>query len=504
MQPHTTFSGFHSHSSLFLGALVLCLASCGAESGGTSSVSRPNVLLISVDSLRQDHVSAYGYKTVHAGGEITTPAVDRLAREGVLFENALTSTSWTLPSHMALMTGLEDSLHGVSDNSKRLDPAIGTLAEMLSARGYQTAGFFTGPNLHPIFGFGAGFETYTNASGVALSDELFELAESDKNALATVHRRSHAGLTSPELTDRGLAWLDEHGQGTDPFFLFMHFWDPHYNYDPPDEYRERFDGGYEGPTNAAHFLYSRTIKTPRDMQHILAMYDAEIRYTDDHITRLLDRLDSLGLADNTLVIFVSDHGEEFYEHGKKGHQRNFFDESVQIPLVMRLPGTLPAGTRIEALARIQDILPTICEITDTAAPEHVTGLSLKPLIDGQNEVSRVQSFALELPRRERKMSGVRGDDLLVVWDHAEQRGSFYDLNLDPKELQPHHFDDLETSELEPVKLLRERLADLEELRSKLPVTAGHGGVESLPQGLEDDLRKNGYLGGPETEAEDGE
>jgi arylsulfatase A-like enzyme len=487
MRLDTFFLGMARSGGL---ALVVALAGCG----GSSEAQRPNVLLISVDSLRRDHLSSYGYRPIFAKDELTTPAVDGLVRDGVLFEDAVSTTSWTLPAHMALMTGLADTLHGVTDNAKRLDPAIDTLAELLSARGYHTGGFFSGPNLHPVFGFGAGFETYANASGLALPDAAFEASEDEANALLGIHGQSHKGLTSPEVNRRALAWLDDAAGGEEPFFLFLHYWDPHYNYVPPADYAARFDPSYTGGSDGSRFIETYDIKSSRARLHILSLYDAEIRYTDDHIGLVLARLDELGLADDTLVVFVSDHGDEFFEHKKKGHQRNFFDESIRVPMVMRWPGHLPAGLRIDPQVRLQDVLPTVAELVDIAPPAYVTGTSLVPLIEGASEGPPAQVFELNLPRRDTHRFGLRQKGLYVYWDQTKGEGAFYDLSTDPKEQRPTPLGKLADSDLPAARLLRARLAELEAARQYMPSTAGHSGLDGLPAELEADLRANGYLG----------
>ena len=473
-----------------LAGLLLVSAACSQ-----APAPRPNILLISVDSLRADHVSAYGHRSPLApNGDPTMPAVDQLAAGGVLFRNAMTTTSWTLPSHMALMTGMNDSLHGVMDNAKSLDPAIQTLAEALKAQGYQTGGFYTGPNLHETFGFSQGFDAYKNASGDELPDELFARTTEEDNKLAKLHNRSHHGVTSPLLTQMSTDWLDQAAQKDAPFFLFMHFWDPHYNYEPPDDYAARFDPNYTGSTDPSQFIYSRDVKSPRDMQHILAMYYAEIRYTDDHIAHVLKRLDELGLTEETLVVFTADHGDEFFEHGKKGHQRNFFTESIHIPLVIRYPGKIMPGTVVEPQVRIQDVLPTICELLDIPVPPYVNGMSLVDLIEGGTKGPPSQALELNLPRRGIHLSGLRNKDMLVVWDFAEGKGEYFDLHIDPRELKPNPFTDLETSNVLPVRLLREQLAELAAQRAAVPRTGGHSDLESLPEDLTSDLEAMGYLG----------
>lgn len=482
-------------------ALFACAAALLASACGSDAPSHPNVLVISVDSLRMDHVSAYGYKPTYAPHERTMPTVDRLAREGALFTNAITTTSWTLPSHMALFTGLNDRLHGVVDNAKSLDPALQTLAEALQANGYRTGGFFTGPNLHPAFGFDHGFDVYEDATDSELPEELFARTTDDLNGLLEVHVQSHSGITSPALTERGLAWLDEAADSGEPFFLFMHYWDPHYNYEAPQEYRDRFDPHYDGPVDAEKFIYAYNIRTPRDVQHVRAMYDAEIRYTDDHIAKLIARLDALGLTDDTIIVFTADHGEEFYEHGKKGHQRNFFSESVRIPLVIRYPHRIDPGTVVTPIVRIQDIMPTVLELTDTGVPAYATGASLLPLMEGAEEGPGPQLLELDLPRRDMHLSGLRDENMLVVWDHVEQKGEYYDLRVDMRELQPVVFDDLTTNDKLPVRMLREALVEQELLARELPRTAGHAELEVLPPELVADLESAGYLGALEEQAD---
>ena len=163
------------------------------------------------------------------------------------------------------------------------------------------------------------------------------------------------------------------------------------------------------------------------------MYDAEIRYTDDHIGMLLARIEKLGLAQDTLIVFTADHGEEFFDHGKKGHQRNFYDESVRLPLVMRLPGVLPSGKSVQRMARIQDIGPTILDLCDVAAPDYFEGVSLRsswePRDPDVKSVAPVQILSLELPGKGINKVGLRRKDLKVVWDFEEQTGELFVLYL---------------------------------------------------------------------------
>jgi arylsulfatase A-like enzyme len=479
-------------------AVSIVLGACSNAPTGFSAKG-PNVLLISVDSLRRDHVSTYGYRNRISPSAITTPTVDRLAANGIRFNDAVSSTSWTLPSHMSLMTGLPDMLHGVVNSEKSLDPALLTLAELLQDRGYQTGGFFTGPNLHPYFGFADGFDTYESCSEVAMPLGAFDGMENPDRL--EMHEASHKGLTSPVLLDRSMKWLDEAAARDDPFFLFVHWWDPHYDYEPPQEYADMFDPDYDGDSDATNFYLGRETKTPRDMDYVQSMYDAEIRYTDDHIGRLVDHLDTLGLTENTLIVFTADHGDEFYDHGKKGHQRNFYEESIRLPLVMSLPGVLPAGIEIGRMVRIQDLAPTILEVCDVAAPTYFEGLSLRALWDetaDQDSVpkSPVQVFELDLPSRDILKVGLRRKDVKVTWDYTEGTGEVFNLREDPLELNPTVFTDFEDPELAAVRFLKEKLEELEARAKDIPRTPGHKGAGEMPVELEQDLSSAGYLGGP--------
>ncbi|MBU0617850.1 MAG: sulfatase-like hydrolase/transferase, partial [Planctomycetes bacterium] len=187
----------------------------------------PNILLISVDALRPDHLGCYGY------GRATSPNIDKLAGEGALFENAISSTSWTLPAHAALFTGLADSVHGCTDTDRRLAENRYTLAERLKDAGYATVGFFSGPYLHPVFELGQGFDEYVDCTSYP---ELTERNGIDAKAVdsASVHERSHRDITNPRVYERASAWLTENKRR--PFFMFVHMWDVHFDFIPPPPY----------------------------------------------------------------------------------------------------------------------------------------------------------------------------------------------------------------------------------------------------------------------------
>jgi arylsulfatase A-like enzyme len=311
---------------------------------------RPNVLLVSIDSLRADHLGSYGY------ARDTSPTIDRLAREGVLFETAISSAPWTIPAHATMLTGLPPEVHGVNSWLHRLGPEAYSVAEVMQGAGYDTAAFVSGPTVMAQYGFDQGF---------ALFDE--SMAEPDR-------KRSARGTTSPGLVALVDGFLERwSGSGrVAPFFVFLHMWDVHYDYAPPAPYDRMFDPDYRGDVTADDFERNRRINARmarRDLEHVIALYDGEIRFTDDHLGRIVARLRGLGVLDDTIVVVTSDHGDEFFEHGWKGHAKTLFDEVIHVPLVIRYPRRIASGQRVAAQVRLMDIAPTILGLARVGAPD---------------------------------------------------------------------------------------------------------------------------------------
>jgi len=405
------------------GALVAAIAVAPGCSRGPER--RPNVLLISIDSLRADHLDCYGYRS--ATGAPTSPTLDRFAREGVVFEHALSTTSWTRPSHHALLTGLPDLLHGGALDQNGLAPERVELAQVLQDAGYATAGFYSGPYLGERYRFGEGFDSYSNASGVderidaAIAGVVEELKAdttdsperrqqrlSDRIA-AVIEDEYHRAESADRVSDAAIGWLDRHAAAADPFFLFVHYFDVHYDYAPPEErYAARFwPGGVRPRLNGDHFFDDEEIHAGMqrdDLAGVVSCYDGEILWVDEQVGRLLKRVDELGLRDDTLVVVVSDHGDEFFEHGAKGHRQNLFAPTLDVALLARLPARLPANRRVAARVSLCDVAPTIVELAgvqaqaDARAPtldaargalvHGMWGRSLLPLVTGSETSDR--------------------------------------------------------------------------------------------------------------------
>jgi arylsulfatase A-like enzyme len=382
---------------------------------------KPNLILVSIDSLRADRVGAYGAE------RDTSPAIDRLAAEGGLFETVMAPTSWTLPSHVTLLTGLSVPVHGVAEPRDRLDDRRTTLAQHLSANGYRTAGFVSAPFLHRAYGFARGFERYANFGvtdgSVSAPDNLQIVG-------------SHGDQTAQQVIDAAIAWLTETPSDDDaPFFLFVHLWDPHYDYIPPPPYATLFDPDYEGDLEVRNYELNRAIDADipaRDLQHLRALYDGEIRWTDSQLDRLLGALEGRGGVEGTIVSLTADHGEEFFEHGKKGHRKTLFEESVRVPWIVRFPGRVSPGTRIGGVASLEDVAPTLLDLMGVAPLPEATGRSLAGFLTGQMEGAPETPVLLNHVR----WTAMRGSNWKLLVDVNGRAARMYDLDSDPRELRP--------------------------------------------------------------------
>ncbi|MDP6539791.1 MAG: sulfatase [Planctomycetota bacterium] len=447
----------HAPRALFAAALLAACAPDAAEA------PRPNVLLISIDTLRADHLSCYGY------ARETSPRLDALAREGVLFESATSTTSWTLPAHVSMLTGLPVSAHGICDDRLWSRPAPDGGAEPVTMRGlflpevlrdagWRTGGFFTWKYLEPTFGFGPGFEVYERLGHTFYShpvvSERFEAlrATGDTEGLQRL-AAEHPELfddtrpSSPEAVDRALGWIEAVRRDSPerPFFCFLHLFDVHDPYRAPEPFHRRFaDPAYDGPITGRNVMGAGTPvergMAEADLGHLVSLYDGEIAWVDSEVGRLLDALEARGLTQNTLVVVVSDHGEEFFEHGEKQHRRSLYRESVHVPWIARWPDGLPAGRRVAGPVGLVDVTPTITGLCGLAPPPGAVGRDLSAVARGQapNEPTTYLSelFLFDRPGAPLRLVGLHhGDEhaLLGARGAAAWVGQHIDLTVDPTE-----------------------------------------------------------------------
>jgi arylsulfatase A-like enzyme len=443
-----------------------------------SAGERPNVLLVSLDSLRADHVHCYGYERE------TSPTMDRLAAEGIRFANAISTSSWTLPTHLTMFTSRYQTAHGVTVDTLTLNPAIPTLGEIMKAGGYSTAGFISGPYVAGHYGYKRGMDTY-----VDLSQGYDHRAE------------ARATIASPAINDHAMEWLAAHKD--EPFFLFLHYFDIHYDFIPPPPYDSMFDPDYTGSMDGTRFIERKDVHPrmdPRDLEHIKALYDGEIRFTDEHVGRILDRLRDYGLLDNTLVILVSDHGDEFFEHGNKGHHRTVYDEVLRIPFLIRLPDGASAGTVVEEQASLVDVMPTILGYVGLAGPAGMEGRNLIDIAGGA-DADRDAIYAEFYDKRGFNLQVARRTPTTKVIQHfnrithpSSDPVELYDVARDPNENDDLHGSEPERERAE-LDLLGAWLDERWKVWREFQDLGGSeaGGVE-IDDELAERLRQLGYAG----------
>jgi arylsulfatase A-like enzyme len=469
----------------FLGTAILTaliLTTTGAHSKPTAR--RPNVLLVSIESLRADHLSGYGY------AKQTSPNIDRLGREGTVFTRSYSASSWTIPSHMTMLTSLPSIVHGVDDTGKALDPARITLAEILRSAGYQTAGFVSGPTLHAAFGFSQGFDSYEELSGLAEADY-----GGDPLHVSPAWVKSQRMVTGPRVRRAVTKWLET--KAKPPFFLFVHLWDPHYDYIPPPPYDTMFDPGYRG-----HFDFSQVETNPlinarmpeREKQHLVALYDGEIAATDAVLEQIVQALERRGFGDNTLIVITSDHGEEFFDHGGKGHFKTLYEEVLHVPLIFHFPGRVKAGQRVDMIFDSIHLMPTILGFLKIDPGPEAEGRDFSRILAGADPPPNLHAFSRLACRQPRPLYSVRTSDRRYIM--REIQGNplklsvrYYDLVKDPEEKRPVRSLD------EPARRIRdEYIREITKLRlmAKTLPKKGSGGA-SLDERTKRALKALGYI-----------
>ncbi|MEM7201462.1 MAG: sulfatase [Planctomycetota bacterium] len=335
----------------------------------------PNVLLVVLDTLRADHFGSYGY------ARDTTPRIDQLAAEGVLFEEHWSTAPWTLTSHVSLFTGRYP--HETSADWKTpLDDALPTLAEVLSANGYATAGFvgnlfYCGAENGLDRGFSR-YDDYLLKWGTLLTTPSlgFQLFGRLVAGPAFVVLRNSAA----EINARCLDWIDRREDPERPFFAFLNYFDAHAMYLPPAGYETKYGAPDRELMMRFHSRgWTWSAWDTDQQQAFVDAYDACLRYVDDELAKLLDGLRDRGLLDNTLVIVTSDHGELFGEHNMKEHATSLYLPLLHVPLILWWPGKVPAGRRVDAEVSLVDVPATLLDLVALARPEGMPGTSLQPL-----------------------------------------------------------------------------------------------------------------------------
>ncbi|MGB6864711.1 MAG: sulfatase [Candidatus Aminicenantaceae bacterium] len=361
----------------------------------------PNIVLISIDTLRRDHLSTYGYE------KKTSPFLDSLASESAVFNNAIAQAPYTVTSHITMMTSLWPSAHQIltHDHQDRLSTKWLTLPQILKARGYQTAGFTGGGQVSAVYGFDRGMDVYDFEGG--RSEVIFPKANE---------------------------WIIK-TQGN-PFFLFLHTYDVHMPYEPPPPFDNIFDPEYKGTINRWNEGCIEIID-PELFSRILDLYDGEIRYVDAQIQRVVQFLREKGLYKNTVLIVTSDHGEEFMEHGSMAcHAHTLYNELLLIPLIIKFPNGQWAGRIIPDPVALNDLMPTVLDYMDILFPSHSQGKTLldylednvtrdvpRPIFSEQiviRDDPRVEVSIQTLSEKYYQRLNLPGEYFLLVNDSGEQ------------------------------------------------------------------------------------
>lgn len=418
--------------------IMIALSFSGCDRGHENK--KPNVILITIDTLRADHLGCYGY------GKETTPTLDRLAREGVLFESAYTPSPRTTQALGALVTGRYPQTIGVRSLWKKLQKDEVTLAEVLKQHGYHTGGV----NSNPIL-----LKTHVNQG----FDYFYIPSNSGMN------------LTAMQTNAWLLSWLKR--TKNQPIFAWIHYVDPHISYQPPKEFRYRFDPDYQGRfkegfglwrpdkmmgtgthegLSRPEAIFNHKSIPQRDRKGILALYDGEIAFTDMAVGKLLEEMKTLGILENTLIIVSSDHGESFGEHQYFSEHGDFvYDVTVKVPLIFHWPGKIPSGRRIKENVRLIDVLPTVLSLL--GIPDSFDGRegeNIAPAILGEGSIGNLpvylESGECLFPQfnSRRYIQGVKGKirglreenwKLILTPTHSKPIIELYNLDTDPSETQ---------------------------------------------------------------------
>lgn len=438
----------------------------------------PNVLLIVVDTLRADRLGCMGYREAP-----TTPAMDKLAEEGVAFERFYAASPWTGASFASILTGTAPTIHGGGHRTRQKDEgkellgvrvtpirqSIPTVPELLS--GYDRGAIATNAFLHPDLGFSRGFDTYDH--------QIAGLSSSRR---------------ADETTALAIARLKQ--TGGKPFFLMVHYFDPHISYDPPIRYRKMFAPQSGGRFQAPFKLHAEARRgelkpTEKEQAFIRGLYNGEVRFVDDEIGTLLAALKENGVLDNTWVFLTADHGEEQFDHGSFDHGHRYEDEVTRVPLIIRPPSSvsIKKGMRVPFTARHVDLAPTILTALHRQVPDHMQGKDLMPLIRGEETQHRPAYVEFNIYWTDRSALVVDGR-YKIIRDVDGDTGWFYDLSTDPKEQSKMHDEDRYNAlerELFAVRALNKQTAE------KLDPGSDKSEGVALPDSVVQSLKALGYL-----------
>jgi arylsulfatase A-like enzyme len=435
-------------------AVPILVALCALSYGRAREISMrsalpnppnsPNVLVIIVDSLRADHLSPYGYS------RDTSPYVNQLAQQGVLFENAVAPSSWTLPSHASMLTGLYPHEAHVELEKDDLSANLPTLGEAMGKAGYRTAAFsanyFMFSRDHGFMHGFSHFEGYEqSAAGILEKIPLSEFIFTKLSHLTTGVAGAFFGLKNAagadKISEDALDWI---AQGRRPFFVVLNYFDVHDPVMPPATYQHIYTTNADARNQSMHFeenCDSEKALCNKERQQFIDTYDGSMRFVDDSVRHLLSQLNQLGMLQNTIVVFTSDHGQEFGDHGFFGHEKSLYRQEIQVPLIVWRPGSIPASVRITTPVSLTDLPATVLDLVSPEQMKTLPGRSLaelwrssEPASEWHNpmpELARLHWFDKDAPNYNGPVRSIVTPD----WQYIRQQGKdlLFDWKADPAE-----------------------------------------------------------------------
>ena len=475
------------------------------EAKADASGPKPNVYLIAVDTLRADYLTAF-----NASAMPKTPNVSALAADGIVFQNTFAQSSWTKASFGTIFSGMYPEAHTATGKVSGLPDSVTTIAEVLNDAGYYTQGYSNNPNITSLFNYNQGFVNYTDLKpnllfGAQPSSEKLVLYDILRKVVQKVNAKRGGSINitdfyqpADSVTDTGLDWIDSDARPADsPFYLFMHYMDPHDPFRDPDKPGKGYARVQMGSPDPEKYM-----KKGIDIKEVFKKaYSYEIEYMDEHLGRFIAGLKERKLYDDALIIFTADHGEEFYEHGGWWHGLSLYDEQIAIPLIVKLPFSEVVEVNTD-LARSVDIAPTIATLVGLPLSEQWQG---NPLISASLDL---QNSETEYVHGHLNFEGIELRSLrtstrkLIEANEGNKRDyapiEFYDLETDPGE-QTNIAGASETE----VVLFQNTLAEMNAFISKNAAEPMGMNEGDLTQEQIDQLKSLGYLGGDEEEVPEG-
>lgn len=448
---------------LIMGAIIWYIYPGSIPGGPSARVApglkvKPNVILITLDTIRTDHISCYGYYRQ------TTPNLDKFAQESLLFKNAFSTGSWTLPAHASIFTGLYPSKHGAHgkmsaqqyDLGTKLNDQFTTLAEVLQKEGYRTAGVIGGPYCSSNFGLAQGYDYYNenliNIKPDLAHFRLYKIIGKFIPLKDMAFRFGYSGARiAAQMNTIALGWLNRNY--TQPFFLFINYFDPHGPFAAPPPYDLLYEGKNEeiiatpekrGEINycvrewafTQSVLSGEMVLSEKKKAHLISQYDGKISYLDFHLGKLLQKLKDLKIYDQTMIVIAGDHGESFGEHNLMFHNVALYGNLLKVPLIIKYPRPMKKKGIAEHTVSLVDIMPEIITTLGLPIPDHIQGIPLgeKKLRGVVAENYRQKAFVKMAPRRfDRDLRAIIKDDFKYIWS-SNGKNELYNLQKDPHEL----------------------------------------------------------------------